>query len=332
MNKKVLLNIGILLVSHFVAVSSNAAFCSLRDPVLAIHTLYPDATSHRSIVNVVGQETRDAISEQLPFSLHFNEIGKHTLYVAAKKDELLGFVHARSESSDWGLIEVAWGISPQETLEGIYIQRCRDPKCADPVFLKNVRQLLMHKSFQQLLPLLNDSKTQLSSSTSKLFGDNRSLALAIVKSGLKTLKVTELNWATDIDNLRREQLVYGVFGVDVGIELAPLADSEPMTATDTIVAGGVVSTHRVSRAEQVLGHVVHAHWAQSQDRGDFMWLFSPSGEVLDVDVVSEHPRDEITQEFLAMVGKNVADARQCSTATDLAGHWMYRHGISVHED
>ena len=77
--RRLLLLLAVLLVAD----DLNAqAFCALRDPQRQINVLFPEATSFRSIVRTVDEAARSEVAERLPFSLHFNELGRHTLYVA----------------------------------------------------------------------------------------------------------------------------------------------------------------------------------------------------------------------------------------------------------
>ena len=70
------------------------AFCALRDPAKMIYEFYPEATSYKSIVRTVDDQVRQTVGSELPFSIHFNELGKHTLYVPIKDSKPLGVVHA----------------------------------------------------------------------------------------------------------------------------------------------------------------------------------------------------------------------------------------------
>ena len=168
-----------------------AAYCSLRDPILAIQTLYPDATQHRSIVRPVDQKVREQISQRLPFTLHFNEIGKHTLYLVAKNKRPLGFVQARSELSGWGLIEVAWAINPDLTVGGLIFQRCRSPACSETV-KSTMQTLLKGRSFNDILPLISDDGFSLSAEAKTQLPEQQPLYLIILRSALKPWRL--LNW------------------------------------------------------------------------------------------------------------------------------------------
>jgi hypothetical protein len=171
----------------------SAAFCSLRDPILAIHSLYPEATQHRSIIRPIDQKMRSEVAQRLPFTIHHNEIGKHTLYQVLNGIDSIGFVQARSELSEWGLIESAGAISPGMKIEGLAFQRCRSSECNNT--LKNeIEAALQGKSFSELLLLVSPDGKELSEHGKGVFSMNSAMYLLILSSALKTLAITELAW------------------------------------------------------------------------------------------------------------------------------------------
>ncbi|MGI9294497.1 MAG: hypothetical protein ACR2PS_11000 [Pseudomonadales bacterium] len=173
--------------------TADAAYCSLRDPIIAIQTMYPKATQHRSIVRPIDQNIRREIAKLLPFTLHYKEVGRHTLYLVNNERKPIGFVQARSEASDWGLVEIAWAISPDMTIDGMVLQRCRGPECN--AALKNqVQHALYGKSFPELLTLLSADGNALSNKAKNTIRGAQPLLLTILRSALKTLAVTQLVW------------------------------------------------------------------------------------------------------------------------------------------
>jgi len=102
------------------------AYCALRDPVTAIYDLYPEGTHHRSIIRTVDVNHRAEVSDQLPFTIHFDELGRHTLYVVADDRGPLGLVHVRSERGRYGLTEIAWALDVDSVIKRVAIQRARD--------------------------------------------------------------------------------------------------------------------------------------------------------------------------------------------------------------
>jgi hypothetical protein len=173
------------------------AYCALRDPTEQIYSLYPDATTFRSYVGRVDGKVRDEVSQALPFSLHSREIGEHTLYVALRKQERLGLVHVRSEPSDWGIIEIAWSINPDLTINNFMFQRCRGSGCTS-VDSERFRALLRGRRAQDLqLMVGTDGSAKQVGGRFESAADER-LAATVVRSALKTLAVTKLVWGREL--------------------------------------------------------------------------------------------------------------------------------------
>ena len=87
MKRLILIKLSALLIAGSIAEAIQAqAYCALRDPVRQIGELYP-GHSYVSHVGVVTTAARKEVSNRLPFTLHFNELGSHTLYAVGKGDQ-----------------------------------------------------------------------------------------------------------------------------------------------------------------------------------------------------------------------------------------------------
>lgn len=177
------------------------AYCSLRDPVTQIKALYPTKTNQLSIVKKVDELVRKQVRKSLPRNdLHFSELGRHTLYVVMNKHQKLGYVHVRSEQSQWGLVEIAWAINSDLTIKGFICQRCRNPKRAlidKPQFKK----LFINKNFQQLKSMLSDDGVTANDKTIGMAQGSPELTSVVLRSALKTLLITDLLWSEELDKL-----------------------------------------------------------------------------------------------------------------------------------
>lgn len=185
---------------ELLSTSAHAAFCSLRDPVSAIHMLYKDGYEYRSLVTTVTEKDRARVKMQLPFTIHQSEVGKHTLYVVYENANRIGFLQARSEWAKWGLVEIAWAINNDRSIKGFYFQRCRSPQCNDTVS-EQINTVLKNKNFTQLKMLLSDNGESLSLYGKTQFKHAPDLALLALRSALKTLAITDLSWENDINKL-----------------------------------------------------------------------------------------------------------------------------------
>lgn len=175
------------------------AYCALRDPVQAIQSFYPGFNSYRSYVGEVGRGLRPVLEERLPYPLHFNEFGKHTLYVAFRGDQATGMVHARTEKGDWGLDEIIWSFNMDLTVRDFLFQRSRSgwrSELQKPVF----KALLKGKDFDQLLQLLTADGSALARHHPGLPQDAERLAATVVRSALKTIVVTEYVWSEQLSS------------------------------------------------------------------------------------------------------------------------------------
>ncbi len=321
---------SIIILAGIYSAHSYAAYCSLRDPVSAINMLYPNASHHRSITREVERSSRDAVSQRLPFTLLFNELGKHTLYIVMDKKMPLGFIHARSELSDFGLIEIVWALNPDMTIKDSYFQRCRNKQCRDAIFISEIKALINNKTFDELNALI-DQKSELNNSESNTSFTAKSTGLkqAIIKSALKTIAVTESVWQKDIHRAQREKLIYSQFGPQKALSITAITPQHNTTKkhekiTFNMVHPTSIKTYKVSTSTEKLGTIVYAKWEQYGHKGAFNWLFSNDGTVLDIQPSQPWPNDEIAREFQQTLGKNISDKSQCNTATELAGEKLFR--------
>ncbi|ARN74664.1 hypothetical protein [Oceanicoccus sagamiensis] len=198
-------------IRHFLSVIlalyctvGQAAYCSLRDPVAAITALYGAGVNHRSIVASITSEDRVAVKKLLPFTLHRSEIGRHTLYVIYRDQAPLGFVQARSELAEWGLMEVAWSINVDLTIGGFFFQRCRGEGC-ELAAIRHLHILLAEKNFKELQQLLSDDGSRLVNEGAALPDEIHPIALLTIRSALKTIAITDISWSKELRSFQVNQ-------------------------------------------------------------------------------------------------------------------------------
>lgn len=172
------------------------AYCALRDPVRQIGDLFPEH-SYVSHVGVVTTEVRKEVGLRLPFTLHFNELGSHTLYAVAKDNARVGYVHVRPEITRWGIMEITWSLDADLRVRDFAFQRCRNRR---RTILENedFKQQLRGKSFDELLNLLNDNGSNLKANGLKVDSQDSEFAVAIVRCALKTIAVTSIVWEDEV--------------------------------------------------------------------------------------------------------------------------------------
>ena len=172
------------------------AYCALRDPVRQIGDLFPEHT-YVSHVGVVTTESRKEVGSRLPFTLHFNELGSHTLYAVAKDNAKVGYVHVRPEITRWGIMEITWSLDADLRVRDFAFQRCRNRRRAI-LEQDDFKQQLRGKSFDELLNLLNDNGSNLKEGGLKVDSQDSEFAAAIVRCALKTIAVTSIVWDDEV--------------------------------------------------------------------------------------------------------------------------------------
>jgi len=318
------------LLCFFTSASAWSAYCSLRDPVSAIHTLFPDANKHRSIVRTIENDARNEIAKNLPFTLHFNELGRHTLFVAQSDDLPLGLVHARSEVSEWGLIEIAWGITLDLKIDGFYFQRCRSSKC-NKELLNSLLVDLKGKSLDQIRILLSPDGRELAPLMASKYNKNRALVLSIVRSALKTIAATEYGWKEDIILLQRKSFAMRSLGSNRSIDFLPVTSSElevknvlaEFAPVYAFVDKSSINVYRVMDNAIEVARLVDATWQLKEKSGRFSWLFADSGEVISIENYNPMPDSNTAEAFGQLLGKDLSDPNDCEDGAALAGNALY---------
>jgi len=308
--------IGLFLVSAWLPTdveSQSSAFCALRDPVRQIYSLYPEARTYRSIVRSVGARARDAILKQLSFKLHFDEIGKHTLYVAVAARRPLGLVHVRTEAGRWGLMEVVWSLNLDLTVRGFRFQRYRG-RVSRKVIEGDLQKMLVGKGASELREMLERREA-----ASAEGGERRELERALLRSALKTIVVTRTIWLADLEKLR---------ALDAGLEHFPGGSdvtriSEPYTAevrealrtqfldTDSTLHHDSVKAFLVlDKKGDVLGCVVRGEWSYEEGRATISWAFELDGTLHSVESEGASP-PELNAHLQAVAAPCTSNEQTC---------------------
>ncbi|MDX2370254.1 MAG: hypothetical protein QNK36_17915 [Colwellia sp.] len=200
MMKKINIIILFLIIEILTIASVNAAFCSLRDPISAIQMLYEEGYEFRSLVTTITEQDRISVKQDLPFTIHQSEVGKHTLYILYKNNVHEGFLQARSEWAKWGLVEIAWAINVDRSIKGFQYQRCRSPQCNESV-VQYINNVIQNKNASQLKVFLSENGETLSAEGKEQFKQATALTLLTLRSALKTLAITDISWKKDIEQL-----------------------------------------------------------------------------------------------------------------------------------
>lgn len=287
------------------------AYCALRDPVNTIYELFPTAESYRSHVRTIGKETRNAMKQTLPFDLHFNELGRHTLYVAQLDDAELGFVHARSEQGKWGLNEYVWAISPNLRILGVTIQRSRNPVLRDPF----TAQRLLH-------PLEGKNLAELMADYTRISEQDSNANIEVLRSAIKTLFVTEHVWAKELSAISALNIAKranpNTFTV---IPIEDLFNSESkqqfieigMAESSILDREQVMGFRMVDTKGELLGLIFRTPFTIQDPLYPLWWVANTNGKI---EYIGSSVGD--TTHFSHLLGFSAKHSQYCSSAMELA--------------
>ena len=313
------------------------AYCALRDPVQSINILYPGSTKYESIVKFVGGEARNQIKKQLPFTLHFNELGKHTLYVVKKGKDPLGLVHVRSEKGQWGLVEVVWAFDLDLKIQGFRFQRCRNRHQKELEQASFIAQL-KGKGLAEILLMLNAKGNRLNRAKIKVSPKAAPLALAVLRSGLKTLAVTSEVWTEELEKLGKKeeegaaaklfrkrtktffpsaQAITPVLKIydDRVLEMLKKykQQEEWVVERKSVVMAQVRNDKKVS-----LGYVLKTRCSASENLINVWWGLNDDGKIIKVAPVNGWPDEEFETAFIGLPEIEIDELSHCSTPAQLA--------------
>jgi len=305
------------------------AYCALRDPVETIQKLYPGATSHRSIVRVIDETTRNAVAKEIPpNTLHFSELGKHTLYIVFRHMQPLGYVHVRSEASDWGLVEVAWAIDTDLRIKDFAFQRCR---CRHKGMIEEqaFRSQLWGRDAKGIQALLEVGSQRVDMTQLKVDKKAASLAETVVRSGLKTLVVTELAWKEEVRRVRESAALETsrmYFSTVKSVErVEEVMTSELIGRLDILLSNADVGINResvlvfVAKDAQgtLLGGVYQADVMLGAEQARLNWVVDQDGMVVAINNEARWSDERDRSSFERLIGKRFSQESECNSRTEL---------------
>tara|TARA_R110002072_G_scaffold1983_5_gene16214 strand:- start:14234 stop:15304 length:1071 start_codon:yes stop_codon:yes gene_type:complete len=172
----------------------------LDDPQHTVFHAFPAANSYRVIVRDVDVKARKRVEQSLPFLVHFDELGTHSLYVAHRDRRPIGMVYVQYEESAFGLTAVEWALNFDYEVVGFRFQRVRSRVRSQFVKSEFVR-LLRGKSFADLGCLI-DGDGSLSKQARGVVPGTEKLAASVVRSGMRTIAVLDTVWGDEVTKLR----------------------------------------------------------------------------------------------------------------------------------
>lgn len=304
------------------------AYCALRDPTRHVYKSFPEAKTYRSIVRTVDESVRQQVSQQLPFTLHFNELGRHTVYVPVVGERPLGLIHARSEKGRWGLVEIVWSLDPGMHVLDYTFQRCRS-RAKTAVETDKFKQQLIGKGFNDLRKMLSEDGKTLRPGALKVAKSAEDLAATLIRSALKTIAVTRLVWSSDLSAIQPLYNAHEAFPETVKVEVVGTPySSQVMSELSTHFGADStspiqrdnVTLYRAYNAEgRAIGHVVRTPWSSLGNHVVLWWAVEPGVSIRSVSPEQDWPDRRTAAAFLQVKGLNMDGLKTCATTAELTG-------------
>lgn len=266
---------------------------------------FPEADGFRAIVREVSADERGIVDDDLPFTVHFNELGKHTLYVALRHERPVGIIHTRSEESPYGLVEIIWFLTLDLEVKSFRFQRCRSPR-GEPLERSSFAESLIGCDFARLRTFLTPSG-ELSDTVTGFPKRGKQLARTVIRSALKTIVVTKAVWTSQLEGLRDLDLAMATYpsattsrrlGFRAGAPSPFEGDSRPQFVES------MHAVHAVDARGHVLGTAVKTRVRLQKKHLELVWAVGVDGRVAEVRCPPRWPSAGTAAEFHRTVGRS----------------------------
>jgi len=300
------------------------AYCALRDPVGAMHELFPESTTFRSFVGTVGSNVRDVLRVELPFDFHFNEFGRHTLYVVFDDGTPIGVAHARSELGDWGLDEIVWALDLDLNVSGLRFQRTRNPSVAY-LDTDSFRQQLIGLGVDELKDLLN-ADGSVNREKLKIDDSATGMARSTIHSAIKTILVTSSVWAEPLEEMRALALAKSAFPAVDSVERINIVYSDAVLSQlkldheifDSSFATTSAAVYKATRGSAPpSGVIFKAIYASGSDPVEVWWAVDPEGRIRSFEANGVLPDVDVLA-GISESDHSARDLENCATRNELA--------------
>jgi hypothetical protein len=285
------------------------AYCALRDPVRVLYEVYPEADGHRSIIRTVTIEDRTAIAKVLPFTIHFDELGRHTLYVTVQEGLPLGILHVRSERGRYGLTEIAWSLTLDGQITDVAFQRCRDGELR-AALTDQLRAKLIGADVPMLLRLLDEEGWS-------------EEARVLIRSAAKTATVTLIVWEEDLLPTRAEAKAAIAWSELDPVLLLHAIDQSSLSSNSGLDTKSIRVWKATGADGTYLGTLVRSLWKLDGHRAELWWQMDRGGRIVDVEILNGAD-PSISNAFREVIGLEVSNIDQCATAAGVAAGEVLR--------
>lgn len=301
------------------------AYCALRVPEVTIQKFFPGC-NHRVTTKTIDNAVRLEVGRRLPFNLHFNELGRHSVYFItdpAKSDSFQGLVHVRSEPGDAGLNEIAWALDEDLRVIDFRFQRFRGKTgYLQSIESASVRDLIIGAGYDDLRALLSRSGGSLAGDVGPFAPEVKELVKQIIHCGLKTIITTEEAWSADLWDVRvKSALGKGSWGLQSyssgRIYSTPSMRAAEESGSPDVDAANLQGWKAVDPSTETVRYVVRTPLRISGMSRQILWILDGDGRLVTVWQQGGWWDSDVRGSFECFVGSLAKDVEDCATASEL---------------
>jgi len=117
----------LLLFSALPAAAQEVYLCVWRNPERTMTRIFPDARDYKSVATRINSEQRAIIEKSIGYQLLPGQQDVFQYYeMTDSQGNSIGSIIPSSQKGEFGAVEFVFGLSPDLTIKGIYIQRARE--------------------------------------------------------------------------------------------------------------------------------------------------------------------------------------------------------------
>lgn len=292
----------------------SAANCALRNPDRQIYSMFPDATSYRSVEAFIDKEMKPVIEKTLGSPIALSDLGKHSLYVALNNNVPLGFVHARSEIGKSGSVELVWAMDLDMTIRDFRVQRSRE-RHTKVIKSASFHDRMVGNSLKRLRSYLTDQNTAVSLSALEIPEMAAVIAHTTVLCGVKTRIITEIAFEEAVFQARLMGNVHRFFPETRKVTRIPVSFNDEFVARLQKITGknanqiereSFTLLRALDEEEQTQGFVVYSRCEAKPRSPEIWWAVTPMGVILKAVLIGDID-DHTTGELDVFQGKGLEE-------------------------
>ena len=262
---------------------------------------FPEADRVSNIVRDIDVEARKRIEKELPFKIHFQELGEHKLHVAFRGPRPVGLLYMRSEQTEWGIADIGWALSLECRVLGFEFANSRSDetkKLPKSDFAKS----LIGRGFREIVAVHN-ARARPAGETVTRSADR--LTRIVLRSAMKATLVTELVWADQVSVLADLAMVYDELpGAKPGrrrvVEFGPKPGKPRRLLTLHVIEAN-------GQAGYSLGKVIRSSTRIGEKAVELRWVLDTRGRIVHVTPSASWPGEKLRISCGALQGRPLAD-------------------------